>query len=135
MSKSDFAQAAAGKRLAKAKDTTTVSIRMTLEERSRLETLAGDRPISAFVRSRVFGKNGSRKSVPRRSTADSVALAIALGALGRSDLSERLNAIASAADNGRLHLDEDTRSLICQACEDIAKMRFDLVSALGLDAR
>ncbi len=38
------------------KQSTTLTVRLSQSEREQLDHLAGDRPVSAFVRSRLFGK-------------------------------------------------------------------------------
>lgn len=130
-----FAKAAEFKTKGVPKQTTTLTVRLTYEERRRLERLAGDRPISALVRSRLFGKSGSRKAKVRRTTPDNAALAQVLAALGRSNLSVDLNTIVWAVDAGKLSLDLKSLALVRQACIDIAAMRQDLIAALGLSAR
>lgn len=130
-----FARAAANRHKPKRNQSTTLTVRLTHEERNRLDQLAGNRPVSAFVRSRLFGKGGARKTNARRMRPDTAALARVLAALGRSHLSSDLNALVWANDEGKLVLDPISLKLVRLACADVASMRRDLVEALGLHSR
>ena len=109
------------------------SIRFTVEERARLDREAGNRPLSAHIRSKLFGQSAAtRKGVQRRPGVDDEALAKALSELGRSRLASNLNQLAKAANVGRLRLKPDSEAELLRACADIAAMRRELMNALGL---
>ncbi|MEM1395821.1 MAG: hypothetical protein AAGH38_00030 [Pseudomonadota bacterium] len=113
------------------------SIRFTEAERAFLEREAGDLSISAYIRRRLFDgamgpqrRNVTRK--PKRPDVDRVALSRALASLGQSRLSQNLNQIAKAANMGALPVTSDLIDELIAACEEIRRMRADLIAALGL---
>lgn len=111
------------------------SIRFTPEERARLDREAGNRPLSAHIRKKLFGEAADpRKGVKRRPGVDDAALAKALSALGQSRLAPNMNQLAKAANAGRLRLKPEAEAELRRACADIAVMRGELMKALGLKA-
>ena len=110
------------------------SIRLTFEERARLEKDAAGMSLGAYVRSRVFDG-----SVPQRQTRgkfpvkDHIALAQVLAQLGASRLSSNLNQLARAVNTGSLPVTPDTEADIRRACDDVRQIRMDLMKALGLN--
>ncbi|MEM8596843.1 MAG: hypothetical protein AAGF76_10280 [Pseudomonadota bacterium] len=116
--------------------TSTVSLRLTVEERVQLERSAAGLSLSSFIRSRLFGEAASPRKVNGRvPIKDHAALARVLRALGRSDLLPRLEALNWATENGALALDRETSVALRTACVDVAAMRRDLITALGLRGR
>jgi len=111
------------------------SLRLTFEERSRLEELAGDEPLGSFIKRRVFNEKGSgtrrSRSRVRRPIKDEQKLAHVLAMLGQSRLANNLNQLAKAAHIGTLPVLPDTEREIRKACADIALMRRELLRALG----
>ena len=63
---------------------------------------------------------------------DHKALARVLAALGQSRLSSNLNQLARAVNTGTLPVHPEIEDELREACAEIAKMRAELVSALGL---
>lgn len=111
------------------------SLRLTFEERARLEELAGDMPLGAFIKHKVFDREGrgtrrARKKT-RRPIKDEKRLAHVLAMLGQSKLANNLNQLAKAANIGTLPVLPDTEREIRKACADIALMRRELLRALG----
>lgn len=135
MSTAAFSQAASGHARTSSKQSVTLSVRLTLEERDRLEALAGERPVSAYVRSRLFGTGGTRRRSKRRQTPDNAALAQVLAALGRSDLSASMKWIQGSIEGGAVRLNPEESLALRDACADISQMRRDLIMALGLKSR
>ncbi|MBL4616605.1 MAG: hypothetical protein JKY46_02835 [Robiginitomaculum sp.] len=117
------------------------SLRLTHDERALLDRAAGKLPLSVYIRSKLFGDAVSKRSFkhpPRRKhlpSFDQKAIAQLLGALGQSRLASNMNQIAKAANIGALPVSEDLVAELHAACADIAAMRNDLISALGLMAR
>ncbi len=108
------------------------SIRLSFEERARLERQAGDMPLGAYVKSRVLdGAEPPRRKSPQPTIADRNALAQVLAMLGGSRLSSNLNQLARAANSGSLPVTPETGQAINQACADIAEMKALLMNALG----
>lgn len=111
------------------------SLRLTFEERAKLEEAANGTPLGAYIRSQLF--NGELKPVRRRGhrpVKDHEALARVLAALGASRLSSNLNQLAYAANTGALPSDEVTQKHLNAAYEEIREMRADLMKALGLES-
>lgn len=117
------------------KKTPPFSLRLTFEERARLEELAGDMPLGTYIKRKVFnGKGLDRKrarSRTRRPIKDEQKLAQVLALLGRSRISNNLNQLAKSANLGTLPVMPDTERDIRRACADVALMRRELLRALG----
>lgn len=111
--------------------TSALSFRLTDAERSQLERLAGDLPLSAFIRSRIFD-TPVRAIRTRVAKPDHRALGQVLGMLGQSGLASSLAQLARAANTGALLVDEETQDALNAACADIAAMRAALMQALGV---
>ncbi len=115
----------------KEKTTTAISLRLTEDERARLEQAASGRGMSAFIRDRLFGAE-ARKTQIRVPTSNARQLAHILAALGQSGISTSLREIEDAARTGSLAMDAETREALTSACRVVEHMRADLLSALGL---
>lgn len=111
------------------------SLRLTFEERARLEDLAGDIPLGTYIKRKVFDGKGLRtkraRSRTRRPIKDAQKLAHVLAMLGQSRLANNLNQLAKSAHMGTLPVMPDTERDIHRACADIALMRRELLRALG----
>ncbi len=108
------------------------SLRLTQEERAKLDALAGDKPLGTYIREQLLGDDVSpRKHGQRRVVADDEALARILGGLGGSRLSANLNQLAKAVNSGSLPVTPETEAELLQACRDVSAMRRDLLKALG----
>ena len=110
-----------------------ISLRLTREEREKLETAACGTSLSAHIRKCVFGKETSvRKIRSRIPVKDQKALAKTLGLLGQSRVASHLNQLAKEANSGSLLLDDKTTDKINEAYEHVLAIRAELVRALGL---
>lgn len=110
-----------------------LSIRLSVAERAELDRRAGDMPVSAYVKARLFGEAYRPASrARRRMSADRVLLAQILGQLGGSGLSASLREMARAAETGSLHVDDLTASYLRDACNDVRNMHLRLLVALGM---
>lgn len=108
------------------------SLRLTFEERAKLEEAANGVPLGAYIKAKLFGED--LEKVRRRNTRpvdDHVALARVLAALGQSRLSSNLNQLARAVNTGTLPVHPDIEAEIKNACHDIVQMRSELLRALG----
>lgn len=108
------------------------SLRLTFEERARLEKEAAGMALGAYIRSRLF----DRTEAPRRTRGkfpvkDHEALGRVLGALGASRLSNNLNQLAKAVNTGSLPVTPETKEILFDACNEILLMREELLRALG----
>ncbi len=109
------------------------SLRLTFEERAILERAAGNMPIGAYVRSRLFdGAVPLRRARGKRPVKDQRALGQVLGELGKSRLANNLNQLARAANTGSLPVTPETEKALREACGDVREMRDALICALGL---
>jgi hypothetical protein len=109
------------------------SLRLTFEERARLEAAAGGEPLGAYIKAVLFA--GEPPRLRRRGGApvhDQKALARVLAALGQARLSSNLNQLARAVNTGTLPVHPEIEDELRGACADIAKMRAELITALGL---
>ena len=108
------------------------SLRLTYEERARLEAEAGDQPLGAYIRERLLGEDAApRKRRGNSPVKDKEALGRVMGALGASRLSSNLNQLAKAVNSGSLPVTPETEAELEEACRDVAAMRTDLLRALG----
>lgn len=110
------------------------SLRLTFEERARLESEAGDMPLGTYIRSRLFDRPATdrRPRQIKRPVKDKQALASLLGELGKSRIANNLNQLAKAANSGSLPVDQDVQRAILESCDSIRAMRNLLLAALGL---
>lgn len=111
------------------------SLRLTFEERARLEELAGNMPLGAYIKRKVFDGKGvgtkRARSRQRRPIKDEQKLAHVLAMLGQSRIANNLNQLAKSANLGTLPVMPDTERDIRRACADVALMRRELLRALG----
>lgn len=109
------------------------SLRLTAEERARLEQEAGDMPLGAYIRSLAFRDDISRKRTrSKRPVKDHQTLAQVLAALGTSRIPNNLNQLAKAANSGSLPITPETEAMLKEACSATLWMRHALMQALGL---
>ena len=107
------------------------SLRLTLEERQRLDADAGPLPLAAYIRTRLFDAPTPRRPY-RRPVQDDQALGEVLAALGNCRLSSNLNQLAKAVHSGSLPVSPETEAAIRAACATVQQMGGHLVQALGL---
>lgn len=111
-----------------------LSIRLSDDERRRLEALAAGRPVSSYVKSVLFGTNLSLRRAFRHA-ADTQLLATLLARLGQSGLADSLRRIARQAEAGTLYCDAALHDQLRAACADVQAMRALLMQGLGKDVR
>lgn len=109
----------------KKKSIGTISLRVSADERRRLERAAGGAPLSAYVRDRLFAPDKKSPSVDR------VALAKVLAALGKTNLARDLSELSWAVEDGVIVLDDRSVAALRQACAGISEIRRCLKKALG----
>ncbi len=108
------------------------SLRLTYEERARLDGERGDKSLAAYIRERLFGVDAApRKKRGNSPVQDKEALGRMAGALGQSRLSQNMNQLAKAVNTGSLPVTPETEAEIKEACRDISEMRAALLAALG----
>lgn len=111
-----------------------VSLRLTFEERARLQTDAADMPVSEYMRWRLFDPgNPPPRRRGKAPVKDQKALAQAIGLLGQSRLSSNLNQLARSANTGSLPVTPDTEAALLEAVAEIREIRRLLIEALNLE--
>lgn len=108
------------------------SLRLTFEEREKLEELAAGMTLAAYIRLRLFaGDVSPRRTKGLKPVKDHTELGRVLAALGASRLSSNLNQLAHLANIGSLPVTPDTEGDLRAACADVREIRLLLLSALG----
>ena len=108
------------------------SLRLTYEERARLDAERGGMTLAAYIRERLFGVDAApRKKRGNSPVQDKEALGRMAGALGQSRLSQNMNQLAKAVNSGSLPVTPETEAEIKEACREISEMRAELLAALG----
>lgn len=110
------------------------SLRLTFEERTALEKVAGNKPLGAYIRAKLFeGEEAPRKvrTRTRKPVQDERALGQLLGELGTARLANNLNQLARAVNTGSLPVTPDTEKALREACAAVESMRGLLLRALG----
>jgi len=109
------------------------SLRLTDDERKRLESQAGSMPLASYIKSVVFAdeapKYRRRKKPP---VAEQQLLAEVLARLGQTRASSNLNQIAKHLNQGTLILDEELEADLKRAVAEVAWLRARLIEALGV---
>ncbi len=109
------------------------SLRLSFEERKRLEHDSAGLPLGEYIRQRLFDKsNPKRQTRGKFPVKDHKLLSQVLGKLGATRLANNLNQIAYSINTGSFEFTAETRAAILQACADIYEMRKLLMKALGL---
>lgn len=113
-----------------------LTLRLTPEERVRLEELAAGMTLSAYVRACVFAEDVKlRKTRPKDIVEDKKAAAEALALLGQSRIASNLNQLAYHANIGALIVGEAEKTQIAEANVHLAAIRTLLMQALGKKMR
>ena len=110
-----------------------LSLRLSREERARLEEAAGNVPLGTHVKSCLFADGAPPKLARTRNPVRGHReLAQLLARLGASRMANNLNQLSHNANIGALICDDETVAMIEAVCADIRAMRSILVTALGL---
>ena len=102
-----------------------LSIRVTEGEKKRLEKLAGDQSINAYVRSKILGDK-TKRNAPCRET-----LARLLAQMGETEIGPSLRTLARSAEIGALAVDAETKAQLNAALVAVITMRHELIKALS----
>lgn len=111
------------------------SLRLTEQERERLEQEAGETPLATYIKFRLFNNLPDLAKLQpgaKRPASDTQLIAKLLAALGQARLANNLNQLAKAANMGTLDMRPETEDELIAACEEVHAMRRDLIAALGL---
>lgn len=126
-----FAKAAKSK--PKRRRPSSLSIRVSDEERAILKRKAGKRSLGAYVRHVALGE----QEAPRRKAAatpsvDYAMLGQVLGKLGKSEAVACLFLLLVAAEGRRVAMTEKDRAALHAACANVREVRALVMGALGL---
>lgn len=109
------------------------SLRLSPEERARLEHEAAGLSLGAYIRSRLFQTDTPPpKSRGKFPVKGHKALAQAIALLGQSRIASNLNQLARAAHTGTLPVDGSMEVDLHEAVQAVSDIRALLISALGL---
>lgn len=117
---------------AKRRYTPPFSLRLTIDERKRLDQMAGNQPLGSYIRNRLFNEHVEKRRTVKKPSPDSAMLALLLSELGQSRLASNINQLAKAANMGTLDITPEIEREIEQACSEIQAMRALLITALGV---
>ncbi len=109
------------------------SLRLSPEERARLDRDAAGMSVGSYVRQCLFGPDAAPpRTRGKFPVKDHQALSRLLALLGGSRLSSNLNQLAKSAHLGALPVTSEVEAELLEACEEVAEMRDLLLKALGL---
>lgn len=104
-----------------------MTLRLTEDERQKLNELADGMTLSAYIRWCVFQKE-RKYTTPVK---DKVEITKILGMLGQSRIANNLNQLAHHANIGSLAVDENTKQQLDEAYAYVNEIRVLLIKALG----
>jgi len=111
-----------------------ISLRVSPEEKARLEHDAGDMTLSAFIRWMLFGDQVTpRKRRMKRPIKDYRILAQLFALIKQTQAWNNLNQIARAINSNTWIVTPETEKLLQEACKAIIEIRSMLMKALGLN--
>lgn len=109
-----------------------LTLRLSPEERVKLEELAQGMTLSAYIRACVFAEETKRrKRRPTTKVEDKKAMAEALALLGQSRIASNLNQLAYHANIGALLVGDVERRHISEANDHLKAIRSLLTTALS----
>lgn len=109
------------------------SLRLSEDERTRLEAQAGTMPLAAYIKSVVLAEDAPHYRKRRKPPmAEQQLLAEVLARLGQSRTANNLNQISKHLNQGTLVVDEELEADLKAALADVAWMRVTLMRALGV---
>lgn len=122
-------------KLARNKTPPPFSLRLTTDERAKLETAAAGMSLGPFIKAKLFdGDLTPRRTRGQAPVKDHAALARALGLLGNLRLANNLNQLAKAANMGALPLSPEVEEELMAACAAVLAIRMELMKALGYES-
>lgn len=133
LSNSFTAAATPAKPKPKRRRPSSLSIRVSDEEREILQRKAGKRSIGAYVREKALGdEQAPRRKSQAKPSIDYAMLGQVLGKLGQSEQVSVLFLLLAAAENERVTMGNEDRAALEAACADMREVRALMMGALGL---
>lgn len=112
-----------------------ISLRVSPEEKARLERDAGDMTQSAYIREQLFGEHVvPRKRRMKQPVKDHRTVAQLFALIKQTQCWNNLNQIARAINSNTWIVTPETEKLLQEACKAIIEIRDMLMKALGLNA-
>ena len=112
-----------------------ISLRVSPEEKARLEHDAGDMTLSAYIRRQLFGDDVvPRKRRMNRPIKDHITVAQLFALIKQTQAWNNLNQIARGVNSGMWIVSPETEEILKDACKAIIEIRKMLMKALGLNA-
>lgn len=124
---------AANHKPAKPKRMAPLSVRLSKEQRERLERDAMGMALNAYVLSKLFEDEGKPNRRRKKPTKRDKAIARALRRLGGCGIVTYLVSQILAVEEGRLILSDDEEKDLREAHAEFYALRRDLVEAMGLE--
>ena len=113
-----------------------ITIRFKPEEYARLEAKAGSRPVSQYIRSAVFeGGAAKRRGANRRVLPDAALAAKVLALLGPHPRLSGFKEAAARIEDGIEPAAEETKVLLSEIRDWLAKLHSLLMAALNVGER
>lgn len=120
------------RRRSRTKSPPPFSLRLTAEERARLEQAAGGAPLGAYIKERVFSESETRRARRRSAPVkDHAALGRILGMLGELRVAASLDQLSEAARRGTLPVSPELEAELLRTCAAVLAIRAELMRALG----
>lgn len=115
----------------------SISIRVTEEEKARLQEMAGAMAVSGFIRQTLLGDDVAKRprryiKKQRKPDIDHTEIARLLGMFGQSELGRSMLALSLAEQTGDLDVTPEVSYKLEQACDDIHEIKVALIMALGI---
>jgi hypothetical protein len=111
-----------------------ICLRLTPAEREQLVQDANGKPISAYIRSRLFADSQRSRSI-RAPQRDQRLLSQILALIGQLEMAASMRDLADAAQLGTVDVSPEMEIRLHKTCEQISQIRTLLIQALGLIER
>lgn len=109
------------------------SLRLTVEEREKLERQAGSMPLASYIKSVVFADEAPTYRKRRQAlVVEQQLLAEVLARLGSTRTASNLNQIAKHLNQGTLVVDDELEADLKRAVAEVAFIRSTIMQALGM---
>ncbi len=111
-----------------------ISLRVSPEEKARLERDAGDMTQSAYIREQLFGDQvAPRKRRMKRPVKDHRTVAQLFALIKQTQAWNNLNQIARGINSNTWVVSPESERMLQEACKAIIEIRSMLMKALGLN--
>ncbi len=112
-----------------------ISLRVSPEEKTRLERDAGSMTVSAYIRERLFGEHATpRKRRMKKPVKDHRTVAQLFALIKQTQCWNNLNQIAKRINSNTWIVSPESEKTLQEACKAIIEIRDMLMKALGLNA-